>query len=241
MFLMGLFKTASAGVKALASGDTSKNETITDVTGDADTRAIDASRDASEEDAHHLHTASAEEDTLQPQVAGTPTDPRDEDTTDLMDDPLGGTLFETLRLDSHPLAREGGDAPTGDDPVVGHLGADRLIDAEAEISAPVPDWTDAAHLVFGSDAVAVPLPGAGGDADLGAYIGNAIVPTITDFDPALDELQLVYDASTVDDPTVTTRMEGDVLTLELCGAVVARLEGIRSIDPALIRLIPISA
>jgi hypothetical protein len=242
MFLVGFFKTAAASVKALVPGESPTTDTKTDASGDADALALDASGDVSRDDAHHLDAASAEQDTPQPEVSEAGSDQRDEVTAEMMDDPLddplGGTLFETLRLDSHALDSDRAD----DDPAAGHLGADRLIDIDAAIAAPVPDWTDTAHLVFGGDGVEAAVPGAGEDVfAIGDYTGSAVVPTITDFDPALDELQLVYDASTVDDPTVTTRVEGDVLALELCGAVVARLEGISSIDPALIRLIPITA
>jgi Ca2+-binding RTX toxin-like protein len=141
----------------------------------------------------------------------------------------------------------------GDDGLQGGLGADTIFGGPGD---DVIDGTfvsggvdiDAGDLIRGGDgndsimvgAMDTVSGGAGSDFFVaGDFVASAERPgLVTDFDPASDRIEVVYDPVTLPDPEigVIDYEEGDGSSITLNGAAVLHLAGVRGLDPASISL-----
>ena len=82
--------------------------------------------------------------------------------------------------------------------------------------------------------------GAGSDLFVaGEYVASAERPgLVTDFDPASDRIEIVYDPATLPDPEIgiVDHEDGDGSSITLNGSAVLHLAGVQGLDPASISL-----
>lgn len=145
----------------------------------------------------------------------------------------------------------------GDDQIFGQLGQDTLsgglgndfldgthaattvaawIDQDDEDLLTGGDGDDT--IVLGSGDIAV-----GGDGEdtfaFGIYDEANPLPQITDFDVESDDLEILFDTANGSVSSVTTEVVEGTLLVHVNGQAVVALPGVESIDPSLIRVVPI--
>lgn len=150
---------------------------------------------------------------------------------------------------------EGGE---GDDFLQGGFGADSLVGGDGDdridgsfshgSGAFGPTDQDAAVTLDGGDGADVLILGAGDTATGGAgadrFASGDFIPvaeqagTVTDFNPAEDVIEVLYDPASVNNPTITVVdfADGSGADIVLDGRVILHVTGAQGLDPAQVEL-----